>query len=262
MAGVDIPIEEVKLVAHIPTIKEIAYMGETEFFSAIQYLCIEKEQVIQDKNILSQVTDFQVLMKVLEGSDNKEKRKIVLNLLRIMFPQYLPVMTKNSIIFTIVDSDSESILIDENNFQVFQNAIKEILCVNSLFQRDNIVYNPLNAKAKEIADKLMAGRRKVAEIKAKEGQSNESTLVRYISILVVGTNTMNLEDCVNLNMFQLFDLIERYNAFVEWDVDVRVRLAGGKPEKKVESWMRDLHSDKTDTAFTEDDTSSSGIVQF
>ena len=35
--------------------------------------------------------------------------------------------------------------------------------------------------------------------------------------------------------------MERYNAFIEWDVDLRVRLAGGKPDKPVESWMRDIH---------------------
>ena len=52
---------------------------------------------------------------------------------------------------------------------------------------------------------------------------------------------MSLEDCLNLNMFQIFDLMERYNAFIEWDVDLRVRLAGGKPDKPVESWMRDIH---------------------
>jgi hypothetical protein len=35
MAGIDIPIPELKLVIHVPTVKEIAYMGETEFFTAV-----------------------------------------------------------------------------------------------------------------------------------------------------------------------------------------------------------------------------------
>ena len=53
---------------------------------------------------------------------------------------------------------------------------------------------------------------------------------------------MSLEDCLNLNMFQLFDLMERYEAFIEQDIDLRLRLAGAKPEKQVESWMKELHS--------------------
>jgi hypothetical protein len=36
--------------------------------------------------------------------------------------------------------------------------------------------------------------------------------------------------------------MERYSAKVEWDVDLQVRLAGGSPEEKVESWMKELHS--------------------
>nr|DAL81141.1 MAG TPA: hypothetical protein [Bacteriophage sp.] len=71
--------------------------------------------------------------------------------------------------------------------------------MNSIFQGNNIIYNPANDKAKEIAEKLMRGRKKVAEIKSKG--SNESVLTRYISILTIGTNTMSLEDCLNLNMF-------------------------------------------------------------
>ena len=35
MAGIDIPIPELLLVVHVPTVKDIAYMGEQEFFLAV-----------------------------------------------------------------------------------------------------------------------------------------------------------------------------------------------------------------------------------
>jgi hypothetical protein len=38
--------------------------------------------------------------------------------------------------------------------------------------------------------------------------------------------------------------MERYGAYVEWDTDLQVRLAGGKPDKQVETWMRNLYSMK------------------
>ena len=120
-----------------------------------------------------------------------------------------------------------------------QSILKEVLCVHNLFQGNNIIYNPANEAAKRIADKIMAGRRKVAEIKS-QGK-NESVLTRWVSILTIGVDSLSLEDCLNLNMYQLFDLMERYSAFVEWDTDLKVRLAGGKPDKTVETWMRDLH---------------------
>lgn len=238
MAGIDIPIPELQLTVHVPTIKDIAYIGETKFFMAVQYLCLDKESLIQDETLLSSLTNFQVLMKVLEQSQDKDKKNAIIMLLTLLFPDYSPAITKNSIILMQMDT-KQSMLIDNNNFEIFQDALKQILCVNSLFQGNNIIYNPANDRAKEIADKIMKGRRKVAEIKNKG--NNESVLTRYISILTVGTNTMTLQDCLNLNLFQIFDLMERYSAFVEWDTDLRIRLAGGKPDKPVESWMRDLH---------------------
>lgn len=238
MAGIDIPIPELQLTIHVPVIKEIALMGETKFFMAVQYLCLDKESLIQDETLLSSLTNFQVLMKVLEQSQDKDKKNAVIMLLTLLFPDYIPVITRNSIILT-KQGENQPLLIDDNNFDIFQSVLKEILCVNSLFQGNNVIYNPANDRAKEIAEKLMRGRRKVAEIKSKG--NNESVLTRYISILTIGSNTMSLENCLNLNMFQIFDLMERYNAFIEWDVDLRVRLAGGKPDKPVESWMRDIH---------------------
>ena len=46
MAGTDVPLPELSLVFHVPTIKEIALMGETKFFEALRYLCLEKEMII------------------------------------------------------------------------------------------------------------------------------------------------------------------------------------------------------------------------
>ena len=54
----------------------------------------------------------------------------------------------------------------ENNFDILQAAANEVLCMSSLFQGKNIVYNPGNAAAKRSADKLMRSRKKIAEQKA------------------------------------------------------------------------------------------------
>lgn len=238
MSGIDIPIPELQLTIHPPTIKDIAYMGETNYFQAVQYLCLDKEQLIQDKVLLSALTNFQVLMKVLEAPDNREKKNYIIMLLKLLFPDYSAMITPNSILLMLV-GENKPIMIDNNNFDIFQSVLKEILCVNSMFQGENVIYNPKGKKAQAIADKLMWGRKKVAELKA-QGKG-ESVLTRYLSIVTVGIQSVDLRAAVNLNMFQLFDLMERYTAYVEWDTDLRVRLAGGKPDRQVESWMRDMH---------------------
>lgn len=249
MAGLDIPIPELQITIHPPVIKEIALMGEKDFFMAMQYLCVDKEILIQDETLLATLTNFQVLMKVLEQSQDKQKKNVIQTLLLLLFPEYKSVFLPSSILLSAKDRPPVSI--DNNNFDLFQDYVKKILCVNSVFQGDNIVYNPANEAAKKIADKLMAGRRKVAQLKS-NGDNGGSVLTRYLSILAIGTQTISLDKAINLNLFQLFDLIERYTAFVEWDTDLRVRLAGGKPDKTVETWMRDLYSGKS-TSFTVND---------
>ena len=46
MTGTDIPIPELQTSLHQPTIKEISYIGETEYFEALQLLCFNKQVVL------------------------------------------------------------------------------------------------------------------------------------------------------------------------------------------------------------------------
>lgn len=236
MTGIDVPIPELQLVLHQPTIQEISFLGEQDFFTAVHLLTLDKESLIEDESVSSQLTNFQVLMKVIEQMDANKKAPL-LTLFSLLFPACKTVLMPKSIILMNGET-SENIMIDDNNFQVLQDTLKEVLCVSNLFQGNNIVYKPANAEAKRIADKIMRGRRKVAEMKEK---SNDSVFARYISILSVGLASMTVQDCISLTMFQLFDLVERFTLFTEWDIDLRVRLAGGSPKTEAENWMKNIH---------------------
>ena len=237
MTGIEIPYPPLQLIIHSPTIKEIAYMGEQEFFTAIQYLCIDKDSVTQDENVLLNLSNFQILMKVLEQPSSADKKILIQTLLMLLFPSSQILMTPRSI---NIITDDNIVMIDEGNFEEFQDIIKRILCMTNMFQGKNVMYNPEGKKAKEIAAKLMKGRQRVAAQKAEKG---DSVLTRYLSILRIGAQ-IPLSESIEYNLFQLFDQVERYSAYVEWDTDLRVRLAGGKPDKQVESWMRNLYSMK------------------
>lgn len=154
-----------------------------------------------------------------------------------MFPGFKPIITPKSIILNNLQT-KQSILIDDNNYVFLQEILKQMFCISSIFQGDNVVYNPANEAAKKIADKLMKGRKRVAELK---GKNQESVLSRYISILTIGISSMSLESCLSLTIYQLFDLVERYNLFVEWDLNLRVKLAGGDPKQDAENWMKNIH---------------------
>jgi hypothetical protein len=52
---------------------------------------------------------------------------------------------------------------------------------------------------------------------------------------------MPLGELMKLTIFQINDLVERYQLWYASDLDVRVRLAGGKPDSQPENWMKNIH---------------------
>ena len=234
MCGTDYPVPECQLVIHQPSIKEIALIGESDFFTGIQCLCLNKSMFIKDESLLETTNNFQIFMTIMSEKEAADKKVAVQQVCMLLFPKYKLMFTPNSMILTNGDQTS---MIDENNFEFLQSALSDITCMKS-GPMDQTAFNPANAKAKEIADKLMRGRQRVAEQK---GQSNISIFTQYLSILTVGISSMSLNDLKDLTMFQLYDLVERYMLYVNWDMDVRCRLAGGSPDSQPDNWMKTIH---------------------
>lgn len=234
MAGIDIPIPACQITLHQPTIKEIAYVGERDFFTGIQCLCLQKNMVIQDESLLQNTTNFQIFMTIMQERQTVEKKESVISALALLFPSYQVVFTPRSLMLT---ASENSIMIDEANFEDFQQVISQVFCIQN---SDAAAFNPGSKKAKEIADKLMKARKKVAQLKAEQGGEG-SVLAQYVSSLTVGIASMALEACLNLTIYQLYDLMERYSLYTNWDLDLKSRLAGGKPDKPVENWMKNIH---------------------
>ena len=233
MTGVDIPLPDLQIVLHQPTIKEISMIGEKSFFMGIQLLCIHKNMVsIEDERVLQDTSNFQIFMTMINEKECADKKEDVLQVLRLLFPKSQVIFTPQSMMFR---QDSMTIMVDDNNFGVLQEILPKIFCLRNSGQES---YNPANQKAKEIADKLMRGRARVA---AQQAEHGGSLLGQYLSILTVGLGSMSLQNLMELTVFQVYDLIERFHLYVSWDMDVKSRLAGGKPDKKVDNWMKKIH---------------------
>ena len=237
MCGIDLPIPEIPLIIHQPHIKEIALIGEKEFFTGAQCLCINKNSLtIQGRNDLETTTNFQIFMMIVQQKESLEKKENVQQVLSLLFPNSKATFTPRSIIIQYQQDDITQIL-DESNFEYFQKVARQIFCFDTN-KNGQDTYNPANKKAQEIANKLMKGRQKVAELK---GATDSSILSQYVSTLTVGSNSMSLEDCMNLTLYQLYDLIERYSLYINWDIDIKSRLAGGQSDKKPDNWMKNIH---------------------
>lgn len=235
ICGTDLLIPECNLIAHQPRIKEISFIGESDFFIGAQTLCLHKTMFVEDKTILDSINNFQIFMTIMLQDETKDKKANILNVLNLLFPFYKVNVTPNSLLF--MKEGVPPITVDGNNFEALQEVLRLIFCMHN-GPMDQQAFNPANDKAREIAQKLMRGRQRVA---AQNGNSNVSVFSQYMSILTIGLGSMSLQDLTNLTMFQLYDLMERYTLYTAWDLDVRQRLAGGKPEGTPDNWMKNIH---------------------
>lgn len=228
MTGVDIPIPECQLILHQPTLKEISMIGEQDFFIGAHTLCINK---LSQKDIpeLEHLSNFGLLMLLFQ--QDKSKKSLVKEVLILLFPKYKVLITPRSICF---NNDEVELIIDEGNFESFQKVLRQVFCLQ-LVGKDS--FNPKGKKASEIAQKLLRARERVAAQK----QDKSNSLATYISVITVGVASMSLQDTINLTMYQLYDLLERYGLYISWDIDIKSRLAGASPDDKPDSWMKSIH---------------------
>ena len=219
MTGVDIPIPELQLVLHQPTIKEISMLGEKDFFIALQFLCLHKNNYIKDDLLLQQITNFDIFMEVLTNKElelqlNKsiDLKSTIVSLLTLLFGEYQILFTPQSLI--LIPNQGDNIIIDKNNFEELQKILKMVFCLNTNILGEQGEFNPKGQKAREIAEKIMQGRQRVA---LQNNSTDESAFTRYISILAIGV-PKPLEELINCTIFQIYDLMDRYSLWLDWDI--------------------------------------------
>ena len=234
MCGSDIPVPECQLTIHQPRIREIALIGERDFFTGIQCLCLNKSMFVKDESVLDTTNNFQIFMTIMSEKQAADKKVAVQQVLTLLFPSLRVIFTPRSM---MLSGNGNTITIDESNFEPLQAAISSICCLKT-GPMDQQAFNPADEQARIIAEKLMRGRQRVA---AQKGESNTSIFSQYISTLTVGLHSISLQDAMDLTMYQLYDLVERYMLYINWDMDIRSRLAGANPDSKPDNWMKNIH---------------------
>ena len=233
MTGADIPIPECQLIMHQPTLKEIGIIGEQDFFLALQTLALDKTTLLNfgvKQEQIDSISNFQFLMEILQQDSSKVQ--LLNTLFTILFPLYkVSIIIPRSIIFK---QNDEIFSLHEDNFTFFQDIISIVF---QLQKKNNSDFAPINDAAQEIARKLQRARERVA---AQKGETQKMTLGQYVSIITVGIPSMSLFDVIDLTLYQLYSLLERYSLYINWDLEIKGRLAGSTSEEKIESWMKPL----------------------
>ena len=242
ISGIDIPIPELRVNIHQPTIREIAYIGEKSFYMSAQVLTMTVESFLQnngetlskeDKEALSEMSNFQLIMMMANTEPIVKVNTITL--LTLLFPKCIIEIEERFIM--LIDSETkQSIVLDDNNFSVLQEIVTILLCLDSGKQKEE--FNPIGDRAAAIAEKIKKGRAKVAALKGEEPKES-SFLSKYISGLGIGTNTLNLINVLDLTLYQLFDQMERFGLREAHNMSIKAKMAGAKDVEDVE-WLKDI----------------------
>lgn len=243
LTGADIPFKEGKLLIHQPTLKEIAIIGEDDFFIGCGLLTISKNILnSQDKIDLDKINDFNIFMSIINGTvgiDKNLQKNIdcAFNVLYLLFPTLDIKAEKDKLII------GEG-YIDKTNFSEFKNILKTIFNLSfkdSEVQKD---YKPATNKAQQIAEKL---KKRHQDLIARSGVAANGKEVRifgrYMSIISV-YNGISFKDLEQYTVFQLYDTFNRVQLKIAYDMAMRAKLAGAKDVKNPDDWMKDIYEIK------------------
>ena len=238
----DIPFISAQLTLHQPTIQEIGLIGEDAFFTGAQFLTITKDSIEglspQDAQ---KINNFDIIMKLIQDSavEARFNKACAESLLTLIFPEYKVLFLPTMIALT---KDGENHIINEKNFDEFQSILVKMFCLDELGGRPQKEYNPANAQARAIAEKIKQGRIKLAKIKSQQrGGQKVTILQRYISILAVGEQK-DLNALSQYSVYQLFDEFNRFSLKEQSDFYLEAKMAGAKDLQEVDNWMKDIHS--------------------
>ena len=243
ISGIDVPIPEIGVNIHQPTIREIAYIGEKSFYEAAQTIIIQKEDFInglenitqEDKTALSQMSNFEIFLKLVEANPLSNTK--VQMLLSLLFPDFNSSIEER-FIFLVNPKEQKNILINDSNFEILQEVITTILCLQSGNTKEE--FNPQGDRAREIAEKIKRGRERAARLKGEKRQQS-SFLSKYISGLGIGTNTLNIHNVLDLTLYQLLNQLERYGLYTQYNISIQAKMAGAEGVEDVD-WLKDIEN--------------------
>ena len=238
LSGNDIPFIEAQVIIHQPTLKEIAFIGERDFFVGCGFLDFSKDLLNpKDKSNLENYNDFDILMSIMNKRSAETVSTIdaAYKVLSLIFPLY-DVEVRNNVI--VLKRDGNEFYITRANFSVLKDILSSMF--NLHLGKTAEAFNPKGDMASKIAEKLKQRHKKLAQLKGvKISDRQVSILSHYASILAVGCQK-GLNELMQYTVYQLYDEFQRYQLKVQWDAYIQARMAGAKDLDEVDNWMIDL----------------------
>ncbi len=249
IGGLSVPYESAKLFVRQPNVKEICLLTEERFFTALEWLNFDKDNVLteSDKKSLGQVDNFQLLLMILNGkvqniNQVEDIKEAISSLFLLLFPDYNLVIQEGGFILFNNENPSEYSIISIECFNDFKDILNAIFPVLKEGEEEN--YRTTTKKGKELADKFKARKKKLAQMKANEkgdaANIKASLIQEMVSILSIGNHITVNEILDKYTFYQLFYQYKRLRTKIDYDTMVKLRLAGAEDVPDSEHWLSTL----------------------
>lgn len=250
MAGVPIPCPAIKATVTQPTVMDIAFLGEKNFFQYLGYLKINKESFISTienspdcseekkeevKKAYATASDFQIIMTICK--ENIEIVNGITIVLMLLFPGYNSVEIDEPFI-SLRGTNKPEILINDTGLAALNEIIDYMFKLNEVQSSQD--FKPANKTAEEIARKIQKRREKVAKEKGLDNdKANQTVIATFVSNLSVALG-LDVGVINTWTVYQLFTQMQRYNLFTQYDQQVRAAMIGGSEGIEWVDWTQQL----------------------
>lgn len=238
ISGVDVPCSAAGVAIHQPTIKEISYAGEDNFFLGARVLLITKNLLDEkDRDVLKDNSNFEIFMKLMEDTTSAGtiQRQNVMLVLALLFPTFeVNIVAPRGIL--LISKEKEISVIDGKSFPDIQKIIGSILGLDEIveeIEQDEIELGPMAARIKA---KLEAGRRKRDAAKGKTEDSDHSIYATIVSVLSVGM-CIDINTLLNYTVAQLLSTFERFQLKYVYDMYIDSIRAGATNVTEPTGWL-------------------------
>jgi glycerol-3-phosphate cytidylyltransferase-like family protein len=240
----DIFITSIEEFIHQPTIQEISYtmQGEHKFFEVLNNISktiididlLKKQNTLTSEQIevFKKINSFDYFI----GLITKDISLFIYLklLLKLFFPNHICTLqnltekeTNQVIIFLEMQPKEQAIhkkkfIINQKNYEEIIEYIKSISCLK-LQDNEEEEFNPINEKARQIAEKIKENRKKIQEIKSKE---NSGYYLAKMINLLRGTGKFSSQELNNMTIYELIQTFKRNNLYEAKEEQVLYHVNG------------------------------------
>lgn len=251
-SGIEVPIPELGIILRHPTLRDIAYIGEENFFKILNLLNIDKnifinninkekfeteEEYLEYKNLWENLNQFETLLAVLLISSKEEKEQIIEDITTFL---NMILSTNYSISFEeeeiILIKEDKVLIIRSNEYNILLQYINILCCWDHFTSNtSNKEFDPLDDKAREIVEKIKKGRERVN--KNNKDNKDISIFKNYLKKLNVGLG-LAYGQLLDFTVYQAVESMKDLQAKILYEDEMRAIVAGAKPSENFKHWLQ------------------------